>query len=225
MPLSLGNVTLSAFEVPSVIAFGGSQSLAVHRLPGGVRIVDSLGPDDADITWKGVLSGGGATDRSRALDYLRVSGQPVALSWDEFCYYVVIHELKFSFCNSWWIPYQIGCLVVDDPNIVGLPETVSIIDAVSADLSIAATLTDVSQASTVIASAAGAGVGTAPHAVAYSGLSGVASAIENSINSSESALMSNDIPTIVSAAGNLAMAAAARGYVARAIANYSQAAF
>jgi len=225
MGLSLGDVDFAAFEVPSVIAFGGRQSLAVYRLPGGVRVVDALGPDDSDITWRGILSGAGATDRARALDALRIAGQPATLAWDEFFYSVVIGDLQFEFCNSWWIPYKISCVVVDDPGTPALAAVVSILSAVASDLSSAANFTDVSAATLAVAAAGSSGSGTAPYASANLVLQSTARSIAETIQSSGNDLAATDLPTVVSGAATIAMAAAASGYVSRAIANFAQVSF
>lgn len=222
MGLSLGEVDFTAFEIPSVIAFGGRQSLAVYRLPGGVRVVDALGPDDADIAWRGILSGAGATDRARALDALRIAGQKVTLAWDEFFYSVVIRDLQFEFCNSWWIPYRISCLVVEDPGAPVLSAVVAILSAVSSDLVKAGGFTDVSAASLAVATAGSAGSGTAPYASANLTLQSTAQSIAATIQSSASQLEAADLPTVVQGAANIATAAAAGGYIARALANFAQ---
>jgi hypothetical protein len=225
MSLSLGEVDFTAFEVPSVIAFGGKQSLAVYRLPGGVRVVDALGPDDADITWRGILSGAGATDRARGLDALRIAGQPVTLAWDEFFYSVVIGDLQFEFCNSWWIPYRISCLVVEDPGAQVLSAVVSILSAVGSDLAAASSFTDVSAASLAVAAAGSAGSGTALYASANLTLQSTAQNIAATLQNSENELGAADLPTVLNGAATIATAAAASGYIARAIANFAQVTF
>ena len=40
--LLLGSVQFADFELPTSITWGGAQSLAVHRLPGGVRVIDAM---------------------------------------------------------------------------------------------------------------------------------------------------------------------------------------
>jgi hypothetical protein len=225
MGLSLGGVAFTAFEVPSVVTFGGAQSLAVYRLPGGVRVVDAMGPDDADIGWQGILSGDDATDRARALDAMRIAGLPVTLAWDEFFYSVVIGSLQLAFCNSWWIPYKVSCIVVNDPSVQGLPQTVSLLSAVASDLASAADLTNVTAAIAAIATAGSAGSGTTLYSAANIALQSAGSTIARSIQTAEPQMSADQLPSIISAAETLATATAARGYIARAAANYSQVAF
>ena len=47
--LTLGGVVFADFEIPDSINFGGEQVLSVHQLPGGTRVIDALGPSDAEI--------------------------------------------------------------------------------------------------------------------------------------------------------------------------------
>ena len=64
----LGPVVFRDFEVPERINLGGRQRLAVHMLPGGGRVVDAMGPDDAPIRWSGTFSGVDAAERVRMLE-------------------------------------------------------------------------------------------------------------------------------------------------------------
>lgn len=82
--LVLGPVAFADFEIPERIAFGGTQRLAVHKLPGGLRVIDALGRDDRELTWSGIFAGPDATARSRLLDLLRARGAVLPLTWDVF---------------------------------------------------------------------------------------------------------------------------------------------
>jgi hypothetical protein len=132
--LTLGPVTFSAFEVPEQVRFGGRQALAVHTLPGGGRVIDALGRDDADIIWSGVFSGSDAADRARLLDTLRAEGAMLTLSWDAFFYTVVIAQLDLEYRHSWWIPYRIVCTPVRDEAGAILQAGVSVATSVLSDL-------------------------------------------------------------------------------------------
>ena len=109
----LGGILLSGFEVPEQISFGGSQLLAVHRLPGGVRVVDAMGADDRDISWSGMMIGPNAADRARALDGLRAAGQMVPLVFGDMSFNVVVASFEAAYRRASWIgSYRISCLVV-----------------------------------------------------------------------------------------------------------------
>ena len=112
--LALGPVTFQDFEVPSGINFGGAQRLAVHRLPGGARIIDAMGRDDAQITFSGVFSGPNASWRARSLDELRSAGAVLPITWDAFFLSVIISDFQADYQNGWWIPYSITCIVLRD---------------------------------------------------------------------------------------------------------------
>jgi hypothetical protein len=126
----LGPIAFKAFEVPERIGLGGRQSLAVHVLPGGGRVVDAMGPDEAPIRWAGMFSGEDAAERVRLLERLRRAGDPLQLFWDGWRYSVIIQDFSAEVSSPWWIPYRIELCV--------LPEAaVSAIDPV-----LASTLTD-----------------------------------------------------------------------------------
>ena len=112
--LTLGPVAFAGFELPSSITIGGRQRLAIHRLPGGLRIIDALGPDPADIAFSGIFTGPDAADRARLLDTLRVAGATLPLAWDAFTYSVVIENFEADYRSPWWIPYRLTCSVLRD---------------------------------------------------------------------------------------------------------------
>lgn len=112
--LALGDVTFQDFEVPESIGTGGAQALKVHKLVGGVRIVDSMGRDDAPLIWSGTFLGEDALTRSQALDALRIAGAQVTLTFSQFRYQVTVSEYKADIRREYWIPYSITCEVVED---------------------------------------------------------------------------------------------------------------
>ncbi len=111
----LGPVAFDGFEVPERISFGGRQKLVVHTMPGGGRIVDAMGPDEAPIRWSGVFSGPDAGGRVRTLERLRRLGAPLLLAWDAWRYTVIIQDFLAEATNSRWIPYRIELCVVPWP--------------------------------------------------------------------------------------------------------------
>ncbi|MFN3886146.1 MAG: hypothetical protein ACK4MG_04235 [Aquabacterium sp.] len=111
--LKLGDFTFSGTEIPEAIVFGGQQALVVHRLVGGRRIIDAMGRDDAALDWSGVLFGSEALARARYLDWLRISGQQLDLSWSELSYRVVVRSFSARYQLANHIPYSISCEVVE----------------------------------------------------------------------------------------------------------------
>ncbi|MGI4809919.1 MAG: hypothetical protein ACRYF2_17620 [Janthinobacterium lividum] len=110
--LTLGDIVFSDFEVPEHFVVGGKQRLVIHSLPGGGRVVDAMGADDAPIRWSGVFSGQQAAERVRAIERLRRGGQRQTLTWDAWLYSVVVQEFQAEVTSSWWIPYQIKLCIV-----------------------------------------------------------------------------------------------------------------
>jgi hypothetical protein len=53
--LVLGSLAFDDWSTPSKMGYGGRQMTAVHKLPGGARVVDTLGPDEKDIQWTGTF--------------------------------------------------------------------------------------------------------------------------------------------------------------------------
>lgn len=104
----------TSFEVPQDIPMGGRQMLATHKLVGGRRIVDAMGPDDKPLQWSGIMLGKSAQSRTRYLDYLRKTGVKCTLSWSEYIYTIVVESFDADFQRTYKIPYKISCLVVAD---------------------------------------------------------------------------------------------------------------
>ena len=122
--LLIDSFEFQGFEVPDSITLGGSQSLAIHKLPGGVKIIDSMGRDDAPLEWSGIFTGSDALNRVNYLDSWRVRGQIHKLTIGINSYNIVIKEFRPKFERSWHIPYRIVCEVVEDlsyPTTVLLP--------------------------------------------------------------------------------------------------------
>lgn len=112
--LLLGPFEFQDFELPATISWGGRQALTVHRLPGGVRVIDVMGRDNAPISWSGIFTGDDATLRAHALDLMRAQGLAWPLVWNNFFYSVIISGFAAEYQRSNWVPYRITCTVVLD---------------------------------------------------------------------------------------------------------------
>lgn len=133
----LGGVVFQAFEIPEKINFGGKQTLAVHKLIGGQRIIDAMGADPAPISWSGKFRGGAALGRAQSIDAMRITGLPVSLSWLGLTYSVVISEFKAETEKYYEVPYTVTCEVVTDPNQLAASPISSLTALVTGDLSAA----------------------------------------------------------------------------------------
>ncbi len=150
-PVVLGDFEFQDFEVPEFISWGGQQQLTVHKLPGGKRVIDAMGRDDAPLAWSGVILSPDAAERAYQLDQMRIAGLPVDLTWGDHYFTVVVQGLTFEDRRPGYVSYKISCVVSDDqsddpasdPTLLGsetedvssaddydLPDTVS--DAVGA---------------------------------------------------------------------------------------------
>jgi hypothetical protein len=221
--LQLGGVTLQGFEVPGRVTFGGAQALAVHKLPGGVRIIDAMGRDDADLAWSGVMSGGDASDRAKLLDGMRAAGALLPLSWDQFFYSVIISKLKLDYCSPWWIYYEISCKVLEDEAQAEADILVSAASSIASDLASAGAYVDVSAAVSATSATGALTAGTQAAAAANLSLASLQNSIAGSIASAEVGLGSSNLASLVSASGTLAQLSSAQAYVGRAINNTSEA--
>jgi hypothetical protein len=223
--LTLGPVDFEAFEVPGCIAFGGGQRLAVHALPGGVRIVDAMGRDDAPIVWSGVFSGENAGERVRLLDLLRAAGEPLPLAWEDFLFEVVIAGFEARFERSNWIPYRIACVVLSDlaiPDILLLP----LLGQLTADLGSAAACPglDLTAANVALAQPLAVTSGTAAYGQSVTALDAASAQTSTLMASGAAALdQASDVNGTAMAAGQLAQASAAQGYLRRARVNLGRA--
>lgn len=138
--LLLGPILFQDFELPGSITWGGAQSLTIHRLPGGTRVIDAMGRDDADITWSGIFSGPNAAVRARELDLMRGDGSLWPLTWDSFFYSVVIARFEADHRRGNWVPYRITCTVLQDEAAAVLQIPLSLAATVAQDLASAAAL-------------------------------------------------------------------------------------
>ena len=215
--LTLGPVAFAGFELPSSITFGGRQRLAIHRLPGGVRIIDALGPDPADLAFSGIFTGPDAADRARLIDTLRMVGQPLPLAWDAFLYTVIVERFEADYRSPWWVPYRISCTVLRDEAAAIVSDFVGLDPALAADLLAAGS---VAAAATVAVAAPNATIaGTAAYAAAQASIAATLATLDSQTAAAARSLASGDLPTAANAAGMLAQLSAARAYAARASSN------
>jgi hypothetical protein len=137
--LTLGTVSFDDFSTPAGMGAGGKQAMVVHKLPGGQRVVDTLGPDEDNISWSGEFYGNDTDGSIATLDAMRIAGQVVPLTFAGQFRSVIID----SFTYQWrrepvWAEYRISCLVYQNPMAGALGAVTSTIDSlVLSDLSAA----------------------------------------------------------------------------------------
>ena len=138
--LVLGGIAFTGFSPPQAMPFGGRQAMVVHKLPGGSRVIDLLGPDEEQIHWTGFFYGNDAYSNAMALDAMRASGQLQVLSFGGQSRLVIIEEFIPRIRRlPVWVEYGISLTVYQNPQLGVLGGIVSAIDSlVTSDLSIAA---------------------------------------------------------------------------------------
>lgn len=115
--LTLGGITFDAYSTPSSIGAGGKQSMVVHKLPGGNRVVDTLGPDEDNITWKGEFFGSDSVSNALTLDGMRKAGSVISLTFAGTFRSVIIDSFHWHVRRyPAWVEYDISCLVYQDPS-------------------------------------------------------------------------------------------------------------
>ena len=64
MPVFLGEIEFTDWELPESIPMGGQHEVVVHKTIGGARVVHAMGPDDLVIEWTGYFMGPTAPERA-----------------------------------------------------------------------------------------------------------------------------------------------------------------
>jgi hypothetical protein len=117
--LILGGIAFDNWSTPERMPFGGKQAMAVHKLPGGSRVVDTLGPDENDIMFTGQIYNNGAYGVADELDSMRIAGAQVPLTFAGRFYLVIIAEVHADIRRfPQLVEYHINCLVVQN-NMAG----------------------------------------------------------------------------------------------------------
>jgi hypothetical protein len=137
--LSLAGIVFTDFSPPREMMSGGNQAMVVHKLPGGSRVIDTLGPDEADIRWDGFFFGNDAYANVLALDAIRVAGQVVPLIWGGQFRSVIVNNFIYRVRRMPnWCFYDISCTVYQNPMLGALGAISSGIDTlVTNDISLA----------------------------------------------------------------------------------------
>ena len=138
-PLTLGGFQFDSFSTPPRIGAGGKQAMRVHKLPGGARVVDTLGPDEDNISWSGEFFGNDTAGDIAFLDGLRAGGVVLELTFAGQFRSVIIDTFQYHWRREpLWAEYSISCLVYQNPSLGNLTATTGGIDAlITSDLSAA----------------------------------------------------------------------------------------
>lgn len=225
--LLLGPVLFQNFELPTSINWGGTQSLNIHRLPGGARVIDAMGRNDAEISWTGIFSGSESALRARAIDLMRADGSLWPLTWDSYFYSVIVSNFEADYRRPNWIPYRIACTVLRDEAEAVVQTALSIIGGVMSDLTAADSLGTGLDLQPLTASFAVIGAttrGTSSYAQVKSQMGTTTDAANIQLATTGTQLTSaTNLSQASTLAGQTAQLAAARGYLQRASVNLANA--
>lgn len=239
--LLLGPILFQGFEVPASVSLGGAQRVAIHRLIGGARVIDTLGRDDADIRFSGVLSGENATLRARTLDELRAAGVPLPITWDVFYYTVILTKFEADYRSGWWIPFRIECTVVRDEAAGVIDSVASLAQSAIGDVLGAATWSSgavpgLGSLQNALAAPDASTLGSADYVATQASLLSAQNALKQAIGVAEATVTSSTLSsatsapagvaalgTVTGAAQQLGGLAIAQGYLGRAATNLANA--
>jgi hypothetical protein len=137
--LSLAGIVFDDYSTPRSMMGGGNQAMVVHKLPGGERVIDTLGPDEANIVWDGEFFGASAYATALALDGVRAAGQVVPLVWGGQSRQVVVDNFIYKVRRlPNWVEYSVSCTVSQNPALGTLGGASAAIDSlVLSDLALA----------------------------------------------------------------------------------------
>jgi hypothetical protein len=127
--LILGGIAFDSFSTPDAMGAGGKQHIVVHKLPGGQRVIDTLGPDEDNITWSGKFYGNNAYANALALDGMRAAGQVVPLIFGGQFRSVIIDTFSYHIRRlPEWVEYSISCMVYQNQSLGTLGGSLGSID-------------------------------------------------------------------------------------------------
>jgi hypothetical protein len=227
--LLLGPVLFQDFEIPERVAWGGRQRMAVHHLPGGARVIDAMGRDDAPIAWSGVFSGADAGARARLVDLMRAEGETWPLVWGRFLYSVVVASFQVNYERADWMPYRIVCAVLRDEVEGVIEDAIALATQVAGDVSLAGGFgVDVSAASAALALPGAGTLGTASYGGALGAVGSAWSAADGAFRAGDAGvgMPLTDAASLTAAgaaAGAQARGAFARAYAGRGLVNLQNA--
>lgn len=241
-PIILGEVEFQDFEVPATISLPVKQAATIHKLIGGDRVVDAMGPDYGDIAWSGTMLGATSTYRAQALKALVDTAQPVSLTWGQWSFTVFAAACNFSFRFS-QIAYSLRCTIIRDdsaaqdqasPDLTGsvaadlgaafAASTTTMQAALSAAQSVVIGLSPIIPGSSAVASALGAintaqGVVGTTTGTAITALNGISSRAGAPGAPNAPVASMADLGVVATQSGPLAQGISALAYLGRAAAN------
>ncbi len=113
--LVLGPFVFDNWSTPEQLPLGGAHKLNVKMMPGGDRIIDAMGPNDADRSFSGIHYGSTALADAQTIDQLRIAGMPLPYSNGAEARTVVIADFTYDIEKFNVIHYKLDLMLVDNP--------------------------------------------------------------------------------------------------------------
>jgi len=157
-PVILGTVSLTGMEVPDMMRVGGQQRLAIHNLPGGEKLIDVVGNDDARLELSGRFVGSSALERAQAVEAIRNQGRPVIFSVAGLSWRVFVFDYAYDYsAKGAVIGYRLTLERQEKPGNRGIATSKSLSGLVGDDIgnAISGLTTAVSNVATTAADATG----------------------------------------------------------------------
>jgi hypothetical protein len=140
--LTVGGIAFTDFSPPDRMMGGGNQAMVIHKLPGGSRVIDTLGPDEAAVVFSGEFFGNNAYGMALSLDAIRAQGNVVELQWGGQFRQVIVRNFIYHVKRlPVWVEYTITLEVQSNPQQGPLGSIASTVDQlVTTDLATALSL-------------------------------------------------------------------------------------
>lgn len=187
--VTLGSVTFSGMEVPNALRVGGQQTLIVHKLPGGDRIIDSGGNDPDRLMLAGRFTGSTALARAQAVEAMRKKGAAITFSAIGLSWTVKIRAYWYNYTlKGAVIPYEIELEVQADATTTASTSTKALAGLIGDDTTAALTgittaISDVSSLTSSITSSVSSVIGQVTPIANIIGVGGPLATAQNYLTS------------------------------------------
>jgi hypothetical protein len=159
-PVSLGTLTFTGVEVPSLLRVGSEQALIVHKLIGGDRVIQSMGNDPASLSLTGMFTGPTAFQRAQKVAQLRDTGKQLRFGVAGLSVLVYIKAFAYDLtAKSAVIPYALTLEVQPTPATNPAATTSALSNLVGSD--IASGISSIANTGAEVASYASTAIGQA----------------------------------------------------------------
>lgn len=134
--------TPSSFAIPERVNGGGKQKTIVHKLIGGIRVIDCMGFDPDDITFSGRFRGATAAIQAKLLETISRSGKPVTFSYYLQIYTAIVADVQWEYERYYEVTFKVRLEIISDQTAALLSGALSTLDSlIDADNSLVQSIT------------------------------------------------------------------------------------